>query len=186
MFKSVAALAACTLSVAALAQEEQPLVPFDNGWVFGEAGNNCIARYQRDDGSYAMMALTKWDDLSDSLLYWRPGLQPIADPEPGEEAGADAIDAWEEQASSGWGVGLEIDLVPYHIGTLISDSRDPAEPDRPIWRIGLLQQEFLDALETGTTLTVARNGEVVDAFPVAGSADLAAMLRQCVAMDPSF
>lgn len=183
---AVAALAAFSLSAPARAQEEEPLVPFGNGWIFGEAGNNCMARYQRDDGSYAMLALTKWDDLSDSLLYWRPGLEPMADPEPPEGASEETIAAWEDQASSGWGVGLEIDLVPYHLATLISDSRAPDDPDVLVWRIGLLQQEFLDALATGETLTVARNGEAVDNFPVAGSAELAERLRQCVAEDPSF
>jgi hypothetical protein len=167
------------------ANGERPLVPFENGWVWGEAGNNCIARFQRPDGSYAMMALTKWNDLSDAILYWRPGLEPMADPEPDESASQAEIDAWEEQASSGWGVGLEIDQVPFHLATLISDSRDAGDPDRLIWRIGVLQQEFLDALATGESLTIARNGEIVDQFPVANSRGLAAMLRQCVAMDIS-
>lgn len=167
------------------ANGERPLVPFENGWVWGEAGNNCVARFERPDGSYAMLALTKWSDLSDSLLYWRPGLESMADPEPGENASQTEIDAWEDQSSSGWGLGVEIDQVPYHLATWISDSRDAGDPDRLIWRIGVLQQEFLDALSTGETLTIAHNGEVVDEFPVTSSQGLAAMLRQCVAMDIS-
>ena len=179
-------LACLAIPAAADTAEDAPLVPFDNGWVFGEAGNNCVARYQRDDGSYAMLSLTKWNDLSDSLLYWRPGLEPMADPEPPADSSDEIFEAWEDQASNGWGVGLEVDGTPYHLATWISDSQSIEDPNRIVWRIGLLQQEFLDALATGETLTVAHNGEAADSFPVSGSAELAAMLRQCVAGDASF
>ncbi|MGJ8537967.1 MAG: hypothetical protein ACSHW2_12495, partial [Parasphingopyxis sp.] len=123
-------LACLAMPVAADTAEDAPLVPLDNGWIFGEAGNNCVARYQRDDGGYAMLALTKWNDMSDSLIYWRPGLEPMADPEPPESSSDEVFEAWEEQASSGWGVGLEVDGVPYHLATMISDSRSIEDPDR--------------------------------------------------------
>lgn len=180
-----AGLACLAMPAAADTAEDAPLIPFDNGWVFGEAGNNCVARLERPDGSYAMMALTKWDDMSDGLIYWRPGLEPMADPEPPETASDAEFEAWENQAQSGWGVGLEIDGAPYHLATWISDMQAIEDPERVVYRIGLLQQEFLDALETGETLTIARNGEAIDQFPVAGSAELAGLLRQCVARDPS-
>ena len=179
-------LACLAMPAAADTAEDAPLIPFDSGWVFGEAGNNCIARFERPDGSYAMMALTKWNDLSDAILYWRPGLEPMADPEPDENASDAAIEEWENQASSGWGVGLEVDGVPYHIGTMIRDTGDIQDPERTAYRIGILQQEFIDALETGETLTIARNGEAIDSFTVSGSTDLAALLRECVTGDASF
>lgn len=181
-----AGLVCLATPAAAETAEDAPFVPFANGWVYGEAGNNCVARYQRDDGSYAMLALTKWNDLSDSLVYWRPGLAPMADPEPPAGSSDEIFEAWEEQASDGWGVGLEVDGVPYHLATMISDRPSIEDPDRTVWRIGLLQQEFLDALETGDTLTVAHNGEAIDTFPVSGSAELATLLRACVAADASF
>src|SRR5690606_22146464 len=130
--------------------------------------------------------LTKWNDLSDSLRYWRPGLASMADPEPGDDTPQAEIDAWEAAAERGWGVAATID------GTIVSGSsqtrmaQTPGNPRREMYRIGLHQQAFLDALATGSTLTITRNGATVDSFPVAGSRELAALLRQCVADDPSF
>ena len=48
-----------------------------NGWHYGEAGNYCMAIRALPSGERLSMRLAKWDDMSDSLIFWAPALPAL-------------------------------------------------------------------------------------------------------------
>ncbi|HTU13047.1 MAG TPA: hypothetical protein VMG08_19315 [Allosphingosinicella sp.] len=68
----MAALAAFLLLAQPPAGAEPRML--SNGWFYGEAGNGCRAARELPDGTRLIMNLTRWRDMSDSLILSRPGL----------------------------------------------------------------------------------------------------------------
>lgn len=151
-------------------------------WFVGEPGNLCVA-IREVDGARLMLALTRWDDLSDAVVYWRADLPPL----------------WTDEAE-GWSTGLtreEEDAAAeanFHLGLRVDGVEIPifpnasmvAEPDLPgpSYRLGLEQPPLLDALASGRVLEVVRDGQVLTAFSIAGGEKVARRLGRCVARDP--
>jgi hypothetical protein len=151
--------------------EEPRMQP--NGWAYGEAGNYCMAIRELPGGARLTMRLAKWDDLSDSVILWKPGL-PALDEDDQAAAERDydlavTID------------GRAVRLVP---GARMLE--DFLAGPGPSYRIGIAQKAFIDALARGRKLEVRRSGKPIASFPIAGSSDMAAKLRACVAENPSF
>jgi hypothetical protein len=68
------------LLIAASASARPPVETprrLSNGWFYGEAGNYCMAIRELPGGARLSMRLAKWDDHSDSLIYWAPGLPAL-------------------------------------------------------------------------------------------------------------
>lgn len=144
-----------------------------NGWFYGEAGNYCMAIRELPGGERLSMRLAKWDDHSDSLILWAPGLPPL-DPE--DEAAADRH----------YDLEVRIDGRPIaramHSNMLEEFDGKPG----PSYRLGIAQKPFIAALASGRRLEIKRAGKLVNAFPIAGSAAMARHFSDCVAKDPSF
>ena len=143
-----------------------------NGWHYGEAGNYCMAIRQLPSGERLMMRLAKWDDMSDSIILWKPGLP--------------ALDQ-EDEAASERGFDLEVMIdgreIPGAMGNfMIEDEQKPG----PSYRIGVMQADYIRALAAGRKLEIRRGAETLASFPIAGSRKMAARFRTCVAKDPSF
>ena len=150
--------------------EEPVLQP--NGWHYGEAGNYCMAIRELPGGARLTMRLAKWDDLSDSVILWKPGL-PALDEE--DEAAA--------QRDHDLAVtidGRAVRLVPG--ARMLEDFLDKPGPS---YRIGIAQKAFIDSLASGRKLEIRRSAKPLAAFPIAGSSGMAAKLRACVAKQPS-
>jgi len=167
-FVRATAVLAALLPSTALAAQEPRLLP--NGWFYGEAGNYCMAiRETRANGPRLTMRLAKWNDLSDSLILWAPGLAAL-DPE--AEGDAHRIEIRID--------GRPIPLLP-SIFTLEGYDGRPGST----WRIGIRQQPFIAALRTARTLEIRRAGTRIISFPVARSTGMAGQMAECVRRPPS-
>jgi hypothetical protein len=144
-----------------------------NGWFYGEAGNYCMAIRELPGGERLSMRLAKWDDHSDSLILWAPGLPPL-DPE--DEAAAERHYDLEVRID-----GRRIERA-MHSNMLEQYDGKPG----PSYRLGIAQKAFIAALAGGRRLEIRRAGKLVRAFPVAGSAAMSRLFADCVAKDPSF
>ncbi len=151
--------------------EEPVLQP--NGWAYGEAGNYCMAIRELPDRARLIMRLAKWDDMSDSIILWKPGLAPL------DQEDEAAIEA-------GYGLEVRIDgrrIAPAMSNFMIEDFLDRTGPS---YRLGVAQADFIEALSKGRTLEIRRAGKPIASLPIVGSRDMAAKFRACVAKDPSF
>lgn len=143
-----------------------------NGWHYGEAGNYCMAIRELPGGERLSMRLAKWDDMSDSLILWAPGLAPL---DLDDEAAAERFHDLE--------VRIDGRLVPRAMHSTMIEDFD-GKPG-PSYRLGIMQKPFIAALARGRTLEIRRAGKRVRAFPTAGSAAMARLFAACVAKDPS-
>ncbi|HYI40046.1 MAG TPA: hypothetical protein VE053_06985 [Allosphingosinicella sp.] len=143
-----------------------------NGWYYGEAGNYCMAISEVAGGRLSMR-LAKWDDHSDSLILWAPGLPPL-----------DRDD--EAAAERRYDLEVRIDgrRIPAAMHSNMLEDYD-GKPG-PSYRLGIAQKPFIAALAKGRRLEIKRAGKLVRAFPIAGSAAMARLFADCVAKDPSF
>jgi hypothetical protein len=144
-----------------------------NGWHYGEAGNYCMAIRELPGGERLSLRLAKWDDHSDSLILWAPGLPPLD---------------LDDEAAAELHYGLEVRIdgrrVPRAMhSTMLEDFDDKPGPS---YRLGIAQKAFIAALAKGRKLEIRRAGKLVRAFPIAGSAAMARAFAACVAKDPSF
>ena len=144
-----------------------------NGWFYGEAGNYCMAVRELPGGERLSMRLAKWDDHSDSLILWAPGLP--------------ALDLDDEAAAERrYDLKVRIDgrTIPSAMHSTMLEDFD-GKPG-PSYRLGIAQKAFIAALGKGRRLEISRAGRLVRAFPIAGSAAMARLFAACVAKDPSF
>jgi hypothetical protein len=144
-----------------------------NGWYYGEAGNYCMAIRELPGGARLTMRLAKWNDMSDSLILWMPGLEPL---DLDDEAAAERFHDLE--------VRIDGRAVPRAMHSTMIEDFD-GKPG-PAYRLGIAQQPFIAALAKGRILEIRRSGRPVGAFPIAGSAAMARRFAACVAKDPSF
>lgn len=144
-----------------------------NGWYYGEAGNYCMAARELTAGERLSMRLAKWDDHSDSLILWAPGLPPL-DPE--DEAAADRH------------YDLEVSIDGRRIARAMHSNMLEEFDGKPgpTYRLGIAQKPFIAALARGRKLEIKRSGKLLHAFPIAGSGAMARLFSECVAKDPSF
>lgn len=143
-----------------------------NGWYYGEAGNYCMAIRELPGGARLSMRLAKWDDMSDSLILWAPGLP--------------ALDLDDEAAAERF-YDLEVRIdgreVPRAMHSTMIEEFD-GKPG-PTYRLGIAQKPFIAALARGRTLEIRRGGTRIAAFPIGGSAAMARTLTACVDKPPS-
>ncbi len=125
------------------------------------------------DGARLSMRLAKWDDHSDSLILWAPGL-PALDPE--DEAAAERHYDLE--------VRIDGRQVPRAMHSNMLEAFD-GKPG-PTYRLGIAQKPFVAALAKGRRLEIKRSGRLVRVFPIAGSAAMARLFAACVEKDPGF
>lgn len=151
--------------------EEPRLQP--NGWHYGEAGNYCVAIRELPGGARLMMRLAKWDDLSDSLILWKPGLAPLDEE---DEAAAERDHDLEVRID-----GKKVEGVPG--ARMLADFLDKPGPS---YRIGIAQGPYIAALAEGSNLEIRRGADSLAAFPIAGSKAMAEEMARCVEKDPSF
>lgn len=144
-----------------------------NGWFYGEAGNYCMAIRELPGGERLSMRLAKWDDHSDSLILWAPGLPPL---DPDDEAAAERHYDLEVRID-----GRRIERA-MHSNMLEQYDGKPG----PSYRLGIAQKAFIAALAGGRRLEIKRAGKIVRSFPIAGSGPMARLFTACVAKDPSF
>jgi hypothetical protein len=124
-------------------------------------------------GQRLTLRLAKWDDHSDSLILWAPGL-PRLDLD--DEAAADRHFDLEVRID---GRRMERAM---HSSMLADFDGKPG----PTYRLGVAQKPFIAALAAGRRLEVRRDRKVVGTFPIAGSAEMARLFEACVAKQPSF
>lgn len=169
-------LSALALLLAALPGEARAPVEtprrLANAWHYGEAGNYCMAIRELPGGERLSMRLAKWDDMSDSLILWAPGLAPL---DLDDEAAAERFHDLE--------VRIDGRRVPRAMHSTMIEDFD-GKPG-PSYRLGIAQQPFIAALARGRSLEISRRGKRVRAFPIAGSAEMARLFAACVAKDPS-
>jgi hypothetical protein len=144
-----------------------------NGWFYGEAGNYCMAIRELAGGERLSLRLAKWDDHSDSLILWAPGLPPL---DPDDDSAAERHYDLEVRID-----GRRIERA-MHSNMLEDYDGKPG----PSYRLGIGQKAFIAALAGGRRLEIKRAGKLVRAFPIAGSAPMARLFADCVAKDPSF
>jgi hypothetical protein len=144
-----------------------------NDWFYGEAGNYCMAIRELAGGERLIMRLAKWDDHSDSLILWAPGLPPL-----------DLDD--EAAAERHYDLEVRIDgrRIPRAMHSNMLEEFD-GKPG-PSYRLGIAQKPFLAALSRGRRLEIKRAGKLVRAFPIVGSSAMASLFSDCVAKAPSF
>lgn len=169
------ALAALALVAAGPAAARPPVEtprPLANGWHYGEAGNYCMAIRELPGGARLSMRLAKWDDMSDSLIFWAPGLP--------------ALDLDDEKAAErhhDLEVRVDGRRIPRAMHSTMFEGHD-GKPG-PTWRLGIAQKPFIAALAKGRRLEIRRAGRLVRAFPFAGSAAMATLFAACVEKPPS-
>ena len=172
------------IAAAALAAPAEPAAPrlLGNGWFYGEVGRGCMAARALPDGARLLIRLVKWNDLSDSLVLWRPGLPPLMS-ESGLSTGRSAAEE-EADAAANFDLAVSIDGRP--IGAAMGHFQllDFEGRPGPSYRLGILQSEFIAALRAGRRLEIRRRGALVAAFPIDRSAAMAAEMARCVALDP--
>ena len=144
-----------------------------NDWFYGEAGNYCMAIRELAGGERLTLRLAKWDDHSDSLILWAPGLPPL-----------DLDD--ETAAERHYDLEVRIDgrRIPRAMHSNMLEQFD-GKPG-PSYRLGIAQKPFIAALASGRRLEIKRAGKLVRAFPIAGSSAMARLFADCVAKNPSF
>lgn len=167
---------ALAILIAAAAEARPPVETpkrLANGWHYGEAGNYCMAIRELQGGARLSIRLAKWNDMSDSLILWKPGLETL---DLDDEAAAERF----------YGLEVRIDgrPIPRAMHSTMIENFD-GKPG-PTYRLGIAQQPFIAALGRGKTLEIRRAGRPVAAFPIAGSAAMARRFAACVAKDPSF
>jgi hypothetical protein len=162
----------------ALAPPEEPRV-LPNGWFYGEAGNGCRAARQLADGTRLIMNLTRWNDLSDSLILSRPGLVPLWS-EPGHPSGrTEAQERADGEANYHLSIRIDGRALPdTPMNSMLLDFQDRPGPS---YRFGLRQQPFLAALARGRRLELLHRGRVLATFRISGSRDMARRMTACVA-----
>jgi hypothetical protein len=172
---ALAVLLACTLAGAPTAPRPPVETPrrLANDWFYGEAGNYCMAIRELPGGQRLTMRLAKWDDMSDSLILWAPGLLPL-----------DLDDEAAAQRHYDLTVSIDGRPVPRAMHSTMIESFD-GKPG-PSYRLGIAQKPFIAALARGRRLEIKRAGRRVAAFPIAGSAAMARLFADCVAKAPSF
>ena len=143
-----------------------------NGWHYGEAGNYCMAIRELPGGARLSMRLAKWDDMSDSLILWAPGLAPL-----------DLDD--EAAARRHYNLQVRIDGRPVPRAMHSTMIEDFDGKPGPTYRLGIAQKAFIAALAKGRRLEIVRAGKPVRSFPIAGSAAMAGLFAACVAKNPS-
>jgi hypothetical protein len=172
--RSLALLLLAPLLLAQRAPVETPRL-LANGWHYGEAGNYCMAiRELAPNGPRFSMRLAKWNDMSDSLIFWAPGLAPMSDEDEAAIARNHDVRVTID--------GKALRLLPNWTRMLEDFDDKPG----PTWRIGIPQAAFIAALARGKTLEIRRSGQTIARFPIARSSAMAAEFRTCVAKDPSF
>jgi hypothetical protein len=144
-----------------------------NDWYYGEAGNYCMAIRDLPGGERLTMRLAKWDDHSDSLILWTPGLPPLD---------------LDDEAAAERHYDLEVRIDGRAIARAMHSNmlEDFDGKPGPSYRLGIAQKPFIAALARGRRLEVRRGGKPVRAFPIAGSAAMARLFSACVAKEPSF
>ncbi|MGA9583393.1 MAG: hypothetical protein WBR13_15645, partial [Allosphingosinicella sp.] len=140
---------------------------------YGEAGNYCMAIRELPGGERLTMRLARWDDHSDSLILWAPGLP--------------ALDLDDEAAAERhYDLEVRIDgrpVPPAMHSTMLEEFNGKPGPS---YRLGIDQKAFIDALAKGRRLEIKRSGKLVRGFPIAGSETMARLFATCVAKNPSF
>jgi hypothetical protein len=170
---SIFALALVAVAPAAARPPVETPRRLANGWSYGEAGNYCMAIRELPGGERLSMRLAKWDDMSDSLILWAPGLAPL---DLDDEAAAERF--------HDLAVRIDGRVVPSAMHSTMLEDFD-GKPG-PSYRLGVAQKPFIAALAKGRKLEISRAGKLVRAFPIGGSAAMARLFAACVAKDPSF
>ncbi len=144
-----------------------------NGWYYGEAGNYCMAIRELESGERLSMRLAKWDDHSDSLILWAPGLPPLD---------------LDDEAAAERHYDLEVRIDGRRIRSAMHSNMLEEYDGKPgpSYRLGIAQKPYIAALASGRRLEIMRAGKLVRAFPIAGSAAMARLFADCVEKDPSF
>jgi hypothetical protein len=175
MLRSLALCALAALLAAPAAARPPVETPrrLANGWFYGEAGNYCMAIREIEGGARLSIRLAKWDDMSDSLILWAPGLPPL---DLDDEAAAERF----------YDLDAAVDgrPVPRVMHSTMIEGFDGKTG--PSYRLGIAQKPFIAALARGRRLEIKRAGRLLHAFPIAGSAAMARLFAACVAKDPSF
>lgn len=172
----LASLAAALLLLQTPADTEPRVL--SNGWFYGEAGNGCRAARELPDGTRLIINLTRWHDLSDSLILSRPGLPPLWS-EPGLPSGRTEVEE-REDGEAGYHLTVRIDgrAVPgTPMNSMLLDFQGRPGPS---YRFGIRRQAFLAALRTGRRLELRRRGQILAAFPINGSGDMAHRMSACI------
>lgn len=167
---------AATLLALAIPAAAQPP---GNGWTYAEAGNSCTAT--RGSGrDWFQLRVTRWRDLSDSILFHRPGLAPLWSEENLPTGRSEAQEAADADASHHFEVRIDnrpIETVAAFHSMLVDHGGRPG----PTYRFGIRQQPFLRALGNGRTLELFQRGRRLATIPIRGSATLARRLTACAA-----
>jgi hypothetical protein len=148
-----------------------------NGWYYDEIGNGCMAG-REVDGARLIIRLTRWNDMSDSLLFHRPGLTPLWSEEGYSTGLTEAQEA--ADAEAGYHLTVQIDGRPVESGPMNAMLIDQDVRPGPTYRFSIRQHPFLRALATGRTLQLLHRGRLLATYPIAGSADMAARMTRCI------
>jgi hypothetical protein len=172
---AAAAFAALVLAQPAAAQPRA----LANGWTYEEPGNNCTATRTVGD-AWVQLRLTRWHDLSDSILLHRPGLPPLWSEEGLPTGRTELQEAADSEAF--YHLEVRIDGRPVEtVGGFNAMILDHDDRPGPTYRFGIRQQPFLRALRTGRTLELYQRGQRLAAIPIRNSADLARRMTACAA-----
>ena len=179
------AAAALALAFAAAPAAAAPKT-LANGWFYDEPGNSCLA-VRQVGAARIVLRLTRWDDRSDNIHFYRPNL-PLLWSEEGYPSGRTEA---EEQADQDAGFHLEVRIdgrvVPDRWGgnaMLFNDPKEPSETPGAAYKYGIDQAAFLRALRTGRTLELFHRGKRLISAPISRSADMARRMTACVAREP--
>jgi len=150
-----------------------------NPWRYEEPGNNCTLTASLA-GSWVQLRFTRWRDLSDSILFHRPGLAPLWPEEGYPTNRTEAEDAADAEAA--YRLEVRIDGRPVEtVAAFNAMILDHAGRPGPTYRFGIRQQPFLRALQRGRTLELYRAGQRLARIPINGLTADARRLAACAA-----
>jgi hypothetical protein len=154
--------------------------PGRSRWVYGDVANTCSAA-TGSGGTWVQLRVTRWNDLSDSVLLHRPGLTPLWSEGHLSSGRTPAQEEADGEAGYGFSVridGGDIETVPAFHSMIIDHDRRLG----PTYRIGIRQQRLLQALRTGHILEIRRGANRLATIPLAEGRTLADRLLRCLSL----
>ena len=157
-------LLAIVASVSAAAAQ-----PADS-WVYGEAGNYCMAFFKQSSTQLVIRFSARTDD--DTIQVWRERLPSLKKGVPKRDRAA--------AAARHFGLAL---IIADRIIPLTARTGDlkPLNVPGMAYVLGVDQRSFIEALAAGETLAVRRDDAVIVRYRIANHATLASRLAACVA-----
>lgn len=156
--------------LAAAAPSTVPQSVVNDTWVYGEAGNYCMAFFRQKERQLVIRFSAKTGD--DTIQYWRRSLPSLTS----------GMNKAERAEAAGRHYDLQLVVGETSIPlTSQTGHLDPKYVPGRAYVFGVDDQRFISALATAHSLEMRHRGQLVARFDVANNAELSKRLATCVA-----